>query len=88
MANSKSNEQTMNFLIATIPGLKIMGSAAKERIISYFKEKTFKPGEELEVEGVKAEKAYIIREGECKLVSTRPQSSAQQSRGGYLSKTT
>ena len=54
-----------------------MGSANVKKIINYFKERVsfktqnFKAGEYLFHEGIVADKAYIIREGECKIIKLK-----------------
>ena len=65
------NEQTTNFIIQTVPGLKYMNNRAVKRVSNYFREKRFTAGEYLFYEGVIADRAYIIREGECKLIKQR-----------------
>ena len=67
-----------------------MGSHAVKRIINYFKEKKFKAGDYLFEEGIIADKAYIIREGECRLTKLKDEilNIPNSLRGGFLSKTT
>ena len=39
-----------------------------KRVIKWFKEKKFRAGEFLLKEGAVADRAYIIKEGECKFI--------------------
>ena len=71
LQNKGLNEQTTNFIIQTVPGLKYMNNHAVKRISNYFREKRFTAGEFLFFEGVAADRAYIIREGTCKLIKHR-----------------
>lgn len=87
------------FLAESIPGFKFRTSSHKERIASCFHIKVFNPGHYLVKEGEKSDFAYLVRKGECRIVShqiplimSQRMKNKKQSKvvnaNGYFSKTT
>ena len=66
---AQENTRLIDFLTQTVPGAKKLGQAGKERIASFFEKFYFKAGDILLKEGKLCECAFIIFEGECKLIS-------------------
>lgn len=86
----QDNAKLLEFLVKTVPGVKQLGQAGKEKVLSYFESCRFKNGDYLLREGEKCVYAFVIEEGECKLVSSkhpvkRPKSAPSK---GLMSKTT
>ena len=86
----QDNTKLLEFLVKTVPGVRQLGQAGKERILSFFERTHFKNGDILLREGEKSAHAYIIEEGECKIVGSqnplkRPGSAPAR---GLMSKTT
>ena len=67
----QDNTRLIDFLTVTVPGVKQLGQAGKERILSFFEKKKFKTGDVILAEGDICNCAYIINEGECKLISKK-----------------
>ncbi|OMJ66121.1 hypothetical protein SteCoe_37144 [Stentor coeruleus] len=86
----QDNTKLLEFLVKTVPGVRQLGQAGKERVLSLFEKCQFKSGDTLLREGEKAPYAFIIEEGECKVVGSqnpikRPGSAPAR---GLMSKTT
>lgn len=86
----QDNTKLLDFLVKTVPGVRQLGQAGKERVLSFFERCQFKSGDTLLREGEKAQFAFIIEEGECKVVGSqnplkRPGSAPAR---GLISKTT
>ena len=86
----QDNSKLLEFLVKTVPGVKQLGQAGKERVLSLFERSHFKGGDCLLKEGEKAAYAYIIEEGEGKIIGSqnplkRPGSAPAR---GLISKTT
>jgi len=82
--------RVLQVLIRTVPGLKRLGQAGKQRVLNYFEKVSFKAGDTLLKQGEHASYAFIIEEGECKQVNKqnpvqRPGSAITR---GFMSKTT
>lgn len=85
----KENARLLEFITQFIPGLKQLGQAGKERILSFFEKTLFKNGDFLLKEGKICECAYIIESGECKLISVKnPGIKVLPVYQGLISKTT
>jgi CRP-like cAMP-binding protein len=56
-------------LSEAIPGFKYRTTSLKDRISSCFEVKVFSPGYYLIKEGEKSDHAYILKKGECKIIS-------------------
>ena len=87
---AQDNSKLLEFLVKTVPGVRQLGQAGKERVLSFFERSHFKGGDCLLREGEKAAYAYIIEEGEGKIVGSqnplkRPGSAPAR---GLISKTT
>ncbi|CAG9317014.1 unnamed protein product [Blepharisma stoltei] len=81
--------KVLDFLVKTVPGLRQLGHASKERILKLFEICTFKNGDTILQEGVHATHAFIIEEGQCRQVSAGNSSRPSTSRArGLISKTT
>lgn len=86
----QDNTKLLEFLVKTVPGVRQLGQAGKERISGLFEKFYFKTGDVLLKQGEKALHAFIIQEGECKIVGAqnplkRPGSAPAR---GLMSKTT
>jgi CRP-like cAMP-binding protein len=87
---AQDNSKLLEFLVKTVPGVRQLGQAGKERVLSFFERCHFKGGDFILREGEKANFAYIIEEGEGKIVGSqnplkRPGSAPAR---GLISKTT
>lgn len=65
------NNRLLEFLIKSMPGVRQLGQAGKDKVLSYFKKKNYKPGDLLIAEGTLCDFAFIIEAGECKLISCK-----------------
>ena len=86
----QDNTKLLEFLVKTVPGVRQLGQAGKEKVLSFFERCHFKNGDVLLKQGERAQFAYIIEEGECKIVGSqnplkRPGSAPAR---GLISKTT
>ena len=85
----QENSRLIEFLAQSVPGVKQLGQAGKDRILSFFQKIQFKSGEYLLREGEVCDYAYIIESGECKLVSIKnPGIIAASVHQGLISRTT
>ena len=87
---AQNNTKLLEFLVKTVPGVRQLGQAGKERVLSFFERCSFKSGDYLLKEGERAAHAYIIEIGECRMVGSqnplkRPGSAPAR---GLISKTT
>lgn len=87
---AQNNTKLLEFLVKTVPGVRQLGQAGKEKVLGYFERCTFKSGDYLLKEGERAAYAYIIETGECRMVGSqnplkRPGSAPAR---GLISKTT
>jgi CRP-like cAMP-binding protein len=86
----QDDTKLLEFLVKTVPGVKQLGQAGKEKILSLFERCEYKNGDVLLKQGDKALYAFIIENGECKVVGSqnplkRPGSAPSR---GLMSKTT
>lgn len=65
------NSRLIEFLVKSVPGVKQLGQAGKEKILTYFTKLWFKPGDLIIEEGTLCDFAFVIESGECKLVSNK-----------------
>lgn len=61
-------KRTVNFMGKSIPGGQLISESGKLNLLSLFTNAEFVSGEVLLKDGEVSEYAYIIREGECRLV--------------------
>ncbi|CAI2368619.1 unnamed protein product [Moneuplotes crassus] len=90
--------EQLEFLSKAIPGLDKISAAARNKVSSCFKERTFMPRMKLISEGKINDYAYIIKSGTCALVSSKNPLSRRISAAekaiklisikGYISETT
>jgi CRP-like cAMP-binding protein len=89
VASFQEKIKLLEFLMKTVPGVKQLGQASKEKIAGLFELFQFKTGEILIKEGTISEFAYIVKEGECQLVSFKNPSNLDITVcQGLMSKTT
>ncbi|CDW85500.1 UNKNOWN [Stylonychia lemnae] len=69
--SSEQHKQLLSFLADTIFGFDKISAAAKDKIARCFNEKQFYPGQKLIREGDIHNTAYIIKEGDCVLMSNQ-----------------
>lgn len=86
----KENLKIIEFLVKTVPGVRQLGQAGKERTLKLFENCVFKNGDTLLHEAVKTNIAYIIEQGECKQVAYNLHTNRPGTAGsrGLISKTT
>lgn len=63
--------EQLEFLSKAIPGLDKISAAARTKVSSCFRERTFMPRMKLVSEGQINDYAYIIKSGTCSLVSSK-----------------
>eukprot|EP00347_Sterkiella_histriomuscorum_P015136 403358183 len=67
--SSEQHKQLLSFLNQTIFGFDRISAAARDKVARCFVEKQFYPGQKLIKEGESQNSAFIIKEGECVLLS-------------------
>jgi CRP-like cAMP-binding protein len=83
------SQKLLEFLIKSVPGIKQLGQAGKEKVLTYFEKVYFKAGDLVIQEGILCDHAFVIETGECKLVSSKnPVRKGTGLYQGLVSKTT